>query len=82
MAVSIGARQLGNGVDKVVNTALEASENFMSQWREGKAIYCRLMGIKRKIWAEYSLSNAFTNRNYGSLKETLLICKVLKQSSQ
>ena len=28
MAVSIEAGLLGNGVDKVVNTALEASENF------------------------------------------------------
>ena len=82
MAVSIEARQLGNGVDKVVNPALEASENFTSQWREGKAIYCTFTEIKRKILAEYSLSNAFSNRNYGSLKETPLICNALEQSSQ
>ena len=68
MAVSIEARQLGNGVDTVVNASLEASENFTSQWREGKAIYCRFTEIKRKNWAEYSFSNAFLNRNYGSLK--------------
>ena len=59
LAVSIEARQLGSGVDKVVNTALEVNENFMNQWREGKSIYCRFTEIKRKIWAEYFISNTF-----------------------
>ena len=40
----------------------------MIQWREGKTIYCRFTEIKRKTWAEYFFSNAFTNHNYGSLK--------------
>ena len=34
--VSIEVRQLGNGVDNVVNATLEASENFTSQWRRNK----------------------------------------------
>ena len=38
--------------------------------------------IKRKVWAEYSISNTFTKCNYGSLKEAPLICKVLEQLSQ
>ena len=82
MAVSLEARQLGNGIGNVVNATLEACENFTSQWREGKAIYCRFTEIKRKILAEYFISNTFTNRYYGSLTETPLICKALEQLSQ
>ena len=85
MAVGIEARQPGNGVDridKVVYVALEASENFTSQLREGTTIYCNFTEIKRKILAEYFISNTFTNRNYGSLKETPFICKALEQLSQ
>ena len=81
MAVSIDARQLSNGVNNEVNATLEAKENFTSQWREGKTIYCSFTEIKRKIWAEYFISNTFTN-HYGSIKETPLICKALEQSSQ
>ena len=36
VAVSIEARQLGNGVDKVVNPALGASENFYESMERGK----------------------------------------------
>ena len=80
--LSIEARQLVNGVGNVVSTNLAASENFTSQWRDGKTIYCSFTEIKRKICAEHFISNAFTNRNYGSLKETPLICKVLEQWRQ
>ena len=45
MTVNIEARQLGNGVDTLVdqrkntvNATLEAGENFTSQWSEGKTI--------------------------------------------
>ena len=48
MAVSIEARQLGNGIDNVVNATLEASENLTSQWREGETIYCSFTEMKRK----------------------------------
>ena len=68
MAVSIEAWWLGNGVDNVVNATLEASENFISQWRDRETNYCSFAGIKRKIWTEYLISNTFTNRNYGSKK--------------
>ena len=81
-AVSVEARQLGNGIDNVVNATLEASENFTSQWREGKAIYCRFTEIKWKILAEYFISNTSRNCFYGSLKETPLICTALEQLSQ
>ena len=57
MAVSVEARQLGNGIDNVMDATLEATENFTSQWREGKAIYCRFTEIKWKILAEYFISN-------------------------
>ena len=49
---------------------------------EGTKIYCSFTGMKRKIRAEYLISNTFRNCFYGSLKETPLICKVLEQSSQ
>ena len=52
MAVSIEARQLGNGEQN--NATLEASENFTSQWREGKAI--RFTEKQWKTLAEYSFS--------------------------
>ena len=54
----------------------------LSQWRAGKTIYFSFTKVKRKICAEYFISNAFTNRHYGSLKEAPLICKALEQSSQ
>ena len=82
MAVRIEVVQLGNGVDNVANTTLKVSENFTSQWREGKTIYCSFREIKRRIWTEYFTSNTFTNHNYGSLKETPLISKALEQPSQ
>ena len=81
VAVGIEARQLGNGVDNVVNATLERVK-ILRLNGEGTKIYCSFTEMKRKIWAEYFISNAFTNRNYGSLKETPLICKALEQSSQ
>ena len=52
MAVNIEVRQLGDRVDSIVNATLEASENFTSQWRDGKTIYCSFTKIKRKPLAE------------------------------
>ena len=75
-------RLLVNGVDDLVKATLEANENFMSQWGEGKTVHCSFTEMKRKVWAEYFISNTFTNHNYGSLKEISLICKVLEQLSQ
>ena len=74
--------ELVNGIDDVVNTTLEVSENYTSLLREGKIIHCSFTSIKRKIWAEYFISNTITNYNYGPLKEKLLIFKALEQSSQ
>ena len=82
MAVYVEVRQLGNGVDNVVNGTLEAGEHFTSQWREGKTVHCSFTGIKRKSWADCFISNTFTNRNYASLEETPLICSALEEPSQ
>ena len=48
-AVSIEAMQLGNGVHNVVNATLKVSENFKSQLREGKTIYCSFILTKRMM---------------------------------
>ena len=48
MAVNIEMRQLGDSVDSIVNATLEASENFTSQWRDGKTIYCSFTKDKKE----------------------------------
>ena len=47
--LSIEAKLLVNGLDNVVNATLEASENFTSQWREGKTIYCSFTEINGRF---------------------------------
>ena len=82
MAVNREARQLGNGIDNVVNATWEESENFISQWREGKTIYCSFTEIKRKIWSEYLCQIHSQIIIMDHYKEISLICKALEQSSQ
>ena len=83
VVVNIEIRQLGNGIDSVVNATWEVSENFISQWRGRRKIYRCFIEIKRKIWLNILCQiYTFPNGNYGSVKGTPLICKVLEHSSQ
>ena len=54
-AVKTESRQLGNGVDSVVNPTVEAGGNFTYQWKEGKTSYCSF--TERKICAEHFMTN-------------------------